>query len=150
MTVLDLGHSLTRNYTEEILSLRRAAIETLFDIPKRRIKLYTDNKAILCRYSRPGCDAIIFGSLLRGLGLHDLHPDMKPEDIHLSITEFAEIVKKMEIHPYYSAKGGVHDDCSSSDFASAALSVLTSVGIPVLESHLRHMGEQARKLIGGD
>jgi hypothetical protein len=125
-------------------------MENLLDIPKRRIKTYTDNKATLCRYSRPGCDAIIFGSLLRGLGNYDLHPDMKSEDVHFSIIDVAEIITNLEIHPYYSAKGGIHDDCSSSDFASAAASVLSNIGSPVLESHLRHMREQARKLAGED
>lgn len=130
------------------MSLRRTAIENLLDIPKRRIKAYTGNKTTMCRYSRPGCDAIIYGSILRGLDLHDLHPFMMPEQVGLSITALAEVISKLEIYPYYSAKGGVHDDCSLSDFASATASVLSNIGSPVLESHLRHMGEQSRKLAG--
>jgi hypothetical protein len=102
----------------------------------------------MCRYSRPGCDAIIYGSLLRGLDLHDLYPEIKPEDVHLSVTSLAEIISKLEIFPYYSAKGGVHDDCSMSDFSSGTASVLSNIGSPVLESHLRHMAEQSKKLAG--
>jgi len=130
------------------MSLRQTAIENLLDIPRRRIKTYMDNKTTMCRYSRPGCDAIIYGSLLRGLDLHDLHPDMKPEEVRLSIVALAEIIGKLEIYPYYSAKGGVHDDCSISDFASATGSILSNVGNPVLESHIRHMKEQSKKLLG--
>jgi hypothetical protein len=130
------------------MSLRRTAIENMLDIPRRRIETYTDNKATMCRYGRPGCDAIIYGSLLRGLDIHGLHPDMKPEDVHLSVTALGEIISKLEIYPYYSAKGGVHDDCSLSDFASATASVISNIGSPVLESHVRHMEEQSRKLRG--
>ena len=78
---------------------------------------------------------------------------MKPEDIHVSVTDLVDIVAKLEIHPYYSAKGGVHDDCSTSDFAPAAYSVLsclTNIGSPVMDSHIRHMEEQQRKLGGSD
>jgi hypothetical protein len=82
------------------------------------------------------------------LDLRNLHPDIKPEDVRLSITALAEVISKLEIYPYYSAKGGVHDDCSLSDFASATASVLSNIGSPVLESHLRHMKEQSRKLLG--
>jgi hypothetical protein len=133
---------------EEIMSLRLAAIENLLEIPKRRIKIYTENKTTMCRYQRPGCDAIIYGSLLRGLDIHGLHPDMKAEDVHQSITTLAEIISKLEIYPYYSAKGGIHDDCSLSDFPSATASVLSNVGNPVMESHIRHMKEQSKKLAG--
>jgi hypothetical protein len=118
----------TKGCAEEIMSLRRTAIENLLEIPRRRIKSYKHSKTTMCRYSRPGCDAIIYGSLIRGA--------------------LAEVISKLEIYPYYSAKGGVHDDCSLSDFASATASVLSNIGSPVLESHLRHMKEQSRKLLG--
>ncbi|KAE9364482.1 hypothetical protein N431DRAFT_447657 [Stipitochalara longipes BDJ] len=133
---------------EEIMFRRRTAIENLLEIPRRRIKTYKDNKTTICRYNRPGCDAIIYGSLLRGLDIHDLHPDMKPEDVRLSITALAEIMSKLKMYPYYSANGGVHDDCSLSEFASATASILSNIGSPVLESHVRHMKEQSKKLLG--
>jgi hypothetical protein len=75
---------------------------------------------------------------------------MNAEDIHFSITAVAEVVTKLEIHPYYSVKGGIHDDCSLSDFATAAASVLSNIGSPVLESHFKHMEEQQKKLVGGE
>ena len=127
---------------------RRKAIENLLEIPRRRYKTYKSNKTTMCRYSRPGCDAIIYGSILRGLDIHDLHPEMKPEDVLLSITALVEIVSKLKLYPYYSANGGVHDDCSLSDFASDAASILSNIGSPVLESHVRHMKEQSKKLLG--
>jgi hypothetical protein len=130
------------------MSLRQTAIESLLEIPRRRIKIFTEYKITMCRYSRPGCDAIIYGSILRGLDLYNLHPEMKPGDVHLTVTALADIISNIEIFPYYSAKGGVHDDCSESDFASATSSILSNIGNPVLESHLRHMEEQSRKLRG--
>jgi hypothetical protein len=73
---------------------------------------------------------------------------MEPEDVHLTLTALAGIITTLKIFPYYSASGGVHDDCSTSDFASATSSILSNIGNPVLESHLRHMEEQSRKLRG--
>jgi len=130
------------------MSRRRTAVENLLEIPRRRYKTYKSNKSIMCRYSRPGCDAIIYGSLLRGLDIHDLYPEMQPEDVRLSVTTLSEIVSKLKLYPYYSANGGVHDDCSLSDFASEAASILSNIGSPVLESHIRHMKEQSKKLLG--
>jgi hypothetical protein len=73
---------------------------------------------------------------------------MKPEDVHITVTALADIISNLEIFPYYSAKGGVHDICSAQYFAATTSSILSTIGSPVLESHLRHMEEQSRKLRG--
>ncbi|CZR54653.1 uncharacterized protein PAC_04537 [Phialocephala subalpina] len=134
---------------KQILSLRLAALEKLLDIVYRRVRGFADNKEIHCPRegvdkNRKACDAIIYGSLIRGLELVDLQSTRDLQDIKFSINQVSSKIKNLEIH----SLNPFHESCFERDFEVQVDSVLSNLGNPVLDSHRRHMEEQQRKLKG--
>lgn len=108
---------------------------------------------MLCSHRIKACDAITFGSLLRGLDLVKIDPNMNPESIYVPLKTLAERISGLEIHVHpkvqassYPYTSFDHTKCYSSDIKKEVEAVMASIEDPVLESHYRHMAAQKAKL----
>lgn len=94
-------------------------------------------------FFRKECDAIVYGSLLRGLQELDLWPRKPADTIKISVNELASQLQSL--YNYVYPRSG-HDSCNLAfRLRDQIASTLSSVPNPVLASHRRHMRIQARK-----
>jgi len=90
------------------------------------------------------CNAIVYGSLLRGLHSIDLWPRKRPEDIHISIQELRQKLEALRISTLLGHRDGFgvytnHSRCSIPNYREEICEVLLSIADPVLDSHRQHM-----------
>ncbi|KAF8855126.1 hypothetical protein BDZ45DRAFT_805227 [Acephala macrosclerotiorum] len=139
---------------EYILDVRQATIDKLLGIPYAHVDRYENTNDIICKrkHGRKACDALAYGSLVRGLQIAGLWPRKKPEEIHISIDQLASTLESLEIfvlpgadssYDYgYSKTNRYHDSCSVHNFIEQVRPALSGIQFPVPDSHRRHMEAQ--------
>ncbi|KAL7269957.1 hypothetical protein RUND412_007345 [Rhizina undulata] len=144
-------HPMPDGLIERILAVRLATIDKLLDIPYVRIDRYENTKNTICqqRYNQKACDALVYGSLIRGLQIAGFWPRKKPEETHVSIDQLASTLDGLEIfvmpriHQYdYYEVGSEHNSCSVHNFKQQVSGALSDIQYPVVGLHYRHMEAQ--------
>lgn len=135
-------------FLEHVLAVRQATIDKLLDIPYAHVESYESSNDVVCqrRSEQKVCDALVYGSLIRGLQIAGLWPRKKPEEIHVSINQLASTLESLEIFDlsdvgsYYANTN--HISCSIRNFQGQVRTDLLGIPCPVLDSHYRHMDAQ--------
>lgn len=134
---------------ESILRVRRASIEKALAIFNECIDRFTSNSGALCLHRDAACDAITYGSLLRGLQLHNIYPNMDADDLEISLDDLLEELASLKVHVYFKRDRYTdHSKCFATDFVKELDTVRKEIEDPVLESHIQHMEVQRAKLNG--
>ena len=141
------------SFLENISAVRQATIDKLLDIPYAHVDRYENANDIICRRKsrQKDCDALVYGSLIRGLQIAGLWPRKKPEEIHISIDQLASTLDSLEIFVLPDIDSGYrhdyrtnhnHASCSVHNFKQQVHTALSGIPYPVLDSHYRHMEAQ--------
>ena len=134
---------------ENILRIRATTMKRLFQIPKQCIDRFTNDSKVLCKHGSRACDAIAYGSLLRGLQINNLDLSMAADDFHTPLVDVAHKLASLTVHVYLSNQVfGVqdHSKCFTTNIKEEVGAIMASVEDPVLESHVCHMAAQRAKL----
>jgi hypothetical protein len=116
-------------------------MEKLLEIPGKCIDRFTKDLNVLCLRGEQVCDAITYGSLLRGLDIIKINPKMELNDLHLGLKYLAKKLSACEIY-------GNHIECFATDIKKEVTNILAGIGDPVLDSHRHHIAIQRAKLDG--
>ncbi|KAH8749071.1 hypothetical protein F5882DRAFT_470734 [Hyaloscypha sp. PMI_1271] len=136
---------------ESILLCRRVTIAKLLAITAKCASPFTnDPNALHCPYRNRACDAIMYGSLLRGLEIAKVTPMMNAEEYHNSVETLSQGLSNLVIHvhpPYYGAYVAQdHSNCFTTDIKKEVEAVMAGIGDPILKHHIRHVEAQRSKL----
>lgn len=130
------------------MSIRHDTIDELLKLPYEYIDLFDrsmDSVCVQVYFSRE-CDAMVYGSLLRGLQEFDLWPRKSADTIKISVDALALQLQSLGIFVYPADDFSDHFSCNLvNSLRDRVASTLSSIPNPVLTSHRRHMQIQARK-----
>lgn len=125
--------------------MRAETIAQLFRLPHAWLTRFERSKKPLCirAHEAEACDALIYGSLARGLQKASLWPLECPADIHLSVEELTDVLKNIRIFFMPEPRGKDfnfgHSSCNMVNLRVGVTRVLENVGSPVLDCHIVHM-----------
>jgi hypothetical protein len=92
---------------------------------------------------------MIYGSLLRGLQIHQIYPNMDADDLDISLDDLIVKLSALKVHVCYEIGGyTIHRKCFATNLVKELDAVQEEIEDPVLESHIRHMKVQRAKLNG--
>ena len=141
--------------TETILEARQTSIAALFDACHKLVDSYTTPQ-LVCRASGPWehtrkeCDALVFGSLIKGLKDLGIWPTTHtPGDYHGSVS--ALIKGLSSLHCYVLEKRSysstLHMGCKFTEKLELEIERIKIDVVPsgVHDSHREHMKQQAEK-----
>jgi hypothetical protein len=143
-------------FTDQIRSQRLKVVQNLINIPYKLVDKFESTRSTLCRQNsyKVECDAMIYGSLVRGLQVALLWPRKKPQDITRSVRELVSDLRLISIFKYplgeHDHNGHLtepHENCAVANFNEEIQSVLKSIPSPVSESHRTHMLSVSKKQI---
>lgn len=131
-----------------MLAIRSKTIASLFQIPHTWLSSFESSTKSLClrTHDTEACDALIYGSVARGLQRASLWPLTNSFDVKLSIEEFAKALNEITIFHMPELRGKnfsySHVNCNSLNLKVGVKRILEGVGTPVLECHGVHMKAQ--------
>jgi hypothetical protein len=131
-----------------MLATRSKTIASLFQIPHTWLSNFESSTKSLClrTHDTEACDALVYGSVARGLQRASLWPLTNSFDITLSIEEFAKVLSEITIFHMPEPRGKnfsySHVNCNSLNLKVSVKRILEGVGNPVLECHWMHMRAQ--------
>lgn len=93
---------------------------------------------------------MIYGSLLRGLQIHKIYPNMNADDLDISLDDLIVKISALKVHVCYEYGGRYvdHSKCFATDIVKELDALSKEIEDPVLESHIQHMEVQRAKLNG--
>ncbi|MCJ1368297.1 hypothetical protein MMC16_007439 [Acarospora aff. strigata] len=134
---------------ESILDIRQATVKALLNVLYDYVDRFESNKETICRENSKECDALVYGSLLRGLQEADLWPRKSSKTVHISVQELASKLNSLNIFIYPQDRrrhsSSSHYNCNWAERKDLVANTLSSIPDPVLESHSRHMQIQSKK-----
>ncbi|KAE9371869.1 hypothetical protein N431DRAFT_410930 [Stipitochalara longipes BDJ] len=134
---------------ESILRVCRSTIEKLLGIPDKCVKVFTLNSGVLCLRKEPVCDSTIYGSLLRGLQLHQIDPNVDPDNLHISVNELGVKLNAIQIHVHPNASSYSslsHTNCFTTNIKQEVDCIMASIEDSVLEPLVCRMAAQQARL----
>jgi hypothetical protein len=136
-----------------MLEIRAKTIEQLFRIPHTWLTNFERSTKSFCirAHDREACNAVIYGSVARGIQKASLWPLKTSTKIKLSIEEMANVQKAIKVHTLQEPRGKRvewgHINCKTLNMHAGVAKILEGVGSPVLDSHHVHMIEQRSEVV---
>jgi len=131
-----------------MLKIRAEVIEQLFQVPFTWLTNFERRTKPLClrTHDKEACDAIMYGSVARGIQKASLWPLTTSDKIQISIEEMVTVLKCIKIHSLQGPRGESvewsHINCKTLNMYFGVSKILEAVGNPVLDCHRLHMKQQ--------
>lgn len=131
-----------------MLDIRAKTIAELIRLPQAWLTHFERSKNPLCvrAHEAEACDALIYGSLARGLQKANLWPLKNPNEIYLSVEELADVLRNIRIFFMPEPRGKDFNACHSSynmvNLRVGVMRMLDNMECPVEECHWVHMRGQ--------
>ena len=150
------SHTIITNRTSELKeSILEARLTTLISLVKAchaKIEFYGPSRdSIRCRRGKAQCDTLIFGSLVKYFLSNRIWPGtpakLASEMSGISVKTLSARMNAFMSDQWPSSGYQDHDSCiSTSQLSNEASAVLRDMSSGMLESHIKHMEVQHRKL----
>jgi hypothetical protein len=137
---------------ESMLKIRAETVEKLSRILFTWLKHFEQStKPLGLRtHGREACDAVIYGSIARGIQKTSLWPLTTSDKFKLSIEGMVNMLKAIKIHCLQEPRGKSvewsHINCKTLNMDLVVAEILEAVWNPVLDCHRLHMKEQRGEL----
>jgi hypothetical protein len=137
---------LTTVSEEGILAAREDIIQKALDMPYSEVDqlevsfLRNGIERRLCVHNMVDCDAVFYGHLVQRLSSFGLWPRKTPDQINFAAVQLLGNFSSSTPIPHFGNSNHTpnHRHCHNFQFQVHAEVVLSSVSIPILESHRRH------------